>query len=91
MVNSILSMTLRQYWFNVLLVTLNAYFKMQLSDRGHIWFTWDNREDKFDGIFLLFRNVVDIWATYDIKDSHFTPSDVRYQCFSTFYSEDYVS
>ena len=84
-------MTLRQLWFNVWLVTLNAYFKMQVSDGRHIWFTWDNREDKFDGIFPLFRNVVDIWASYDITDRYFTLSDVRYQCFSTFYSEDYVS
>ena len=53
-VNSILSMTVRQNWLNVWLTTLDGYFEMQFRDRGQHWFTWDDREDKFHGNFYSF-------------------------------------
>ena len=52
-VNSVLSMTLRHCWFNILFSTLDAYLKMQFWYRGQSCFNWEDHEDKHDYLSVL--------------------------------------
>ena len=66
-VYSIPLVTFQYYWFNVWFSTLDTYLKMQFWDWGQGWFTWEDREGKFDDLFVCI-NVFHNWGFWRIFD-----------------------